>query len=284
MSKKRKNRKVVENFHVGNSNMEIPDYEIKINGVVPIDYATAINDRQARKEKIKNDFLHKDKLTADFLDEEDRYKNRDEEDLIELSNLEESVSSQKLYKKVEKVADDLSDVYDEIDKIDNLEDFMDRKSLRDIENVIQVLYDFAQSYSYIMDNEDVFESSHKKELEEDEQVQKRTRSANVKKEDKMFSSDDKWLQVYDDLSSEVENEGPKGEVNKQVKIPRGKRFIGPYAGPGDYDLSVYGRTLEDLQWAKKVADHYGVDIIIKEDKNRRTNMYYPYTAILKDIK
>ena len=52
----KKKRHVSEDFDVGKANMETPNYEIKINGQVPIDYATAINDRQKRIDKIEKDF------------------------------------------------------------------------------------------------------------------------------------------------------------------------------------------------------------------------------------
>ena len=339
LKRKSKNKKFVkENFDAGKANMEVPDYEIKIDGVVPISYATAINDRQDRVEKIDKDFENKNEITNEFIDEtQDRY--------MEKKGITESMEETKLYKRADKLAREIESFIQDITEI-NWEDFTTETDIDTLNKAVASLDGFATAYSYIMDNEDVFESKQDVEkiraeykrlaakleaegkdiekeklegplhdlamkyvdatigsLKEDidvcpvckknpcicecdelKEATTRNRSKNTKKEDKMYSTDDLWLQVYDDLSSEVENEGPKGEVNKQVDIPRGKRFVGPYAGPGDYDLTVYGKTMEDLQWAKKVADHYGVDIKIKKDMNRRTNTYYPYTAILKDIK
>ena len=99
----------------------------------------------------------------------------------------------------------------------------------------------------------------------------------------MYSRDDVWAKVYDELSSEVENEGPKGEIYKEVDIPRGKRFTGPYVGPGNDDLTVYAHIKDDLKWAKKIADHFGLKIDMKEDKNKTSNKYYPFYAILRNV-
>ena len=334
--------KMEEGFEVGKANMETPDYEIKINGQVPIDYATAINGRQKRIDKIEKDFEEKDKLTDEFIDDNhDRFEERDK------MKLKESAETN-LYKRADKIANDIEEIINDISKI-NWEDFMTQGDFDTLNRAIEALQGFATAYFYVMNNKDVFESAEAdkirkeyqalaakletegkdlakeklegplhdlamqyvdammgvkestinvdeedieqdnlKESEKDEEevpaVKRGRGRPKADPKDKMYSSDDLWLQVYDDLSSEVDNEGKGKEVDKQVKIPRGKRFSGPYAGPGDYDLTVYGKTMEDLQWAKKVADHYGVDIEIKKDDNKDTNSYYPYIAILRDIK
>ena len=64
-----KKKRISESFNVGNANMEIPDYEIKIEGQVPVTYATAINDRKETKKIINKKFEEKDKLTDEFIDE-----------------------------------------------------------------------------------------------------------------------------------------------------------------------------------------------------------------------
>lgn len=284
-----KKKRISESFNVGNANMEIPDYEIKIEGQVPVTYATAINDRKETKKIINKKFEEKDKLTDEFIDE-----NNNRLGDTNTMEIKESVES-KIYKRAEQISSDIDNIAKDLARI-NYEDFISDKDLRQLTRAARILEDFSVAYAHVMEDENLSESDDnqsdddvcpeckKNPCECVELKEARTRSANTKKEDKLFSSDDLWLKVYDDLSSEVENEGPNGEVNKEVKIPRGKRFIGPYAGPGDYDLTVYGKTMDDLKWAKKVADHYGVKIETKKDTNRRTNIYYPYTAILRDVR
>lgn len=375
--RKSKPTKIEEKFEVGKANMEFPDYEIKIEGTVPIDYAYAIDERQKRVEKINKDFEEKNELTDEFIEEQNK-KRFNESIETDISNF------------ADKLATSLDQFITALGKVPNIEDIIPISNFSDINKTIEVLQDISTS---IRDNASKTESKNKylkEEIEEEfdliedlkkegfkiysldeadedtkanmeeykasvalnlpekdrtwyfkdgdcmkkyfseggkldvnntnlveaipaiaaaaitsaaagagsrlvdkifgestavlDAPKKRNRSANVKKEDKMYSSDDLWLKVYDDLSSEVENEGPKGEVNKEVDIPRGKRFIGPYAGPGDYDLSVYARTEEDLKWAKKVADHYGLDFDSKKDTNSKTNEQYPYVGIVRDIR
>ena len=347
----KKKKRVSESFDAGKANMETPDYEIKINGQVPIDYATAINDRQKRIDKIEKDFEKKDKLTDEFVDDNhDRFEERDE------MKLKESTET-KLYKRADKIANDIEEIINDISKI-NWEDFMTQGDFDTLNKAIEALQGFSTAYSYVMDNEDVFESAEadkirkeyqalaakleaegkdlakeklegplhdlamkyvnatigikeskeevclecgknpcececeelnecndKETLEEAGRVTPELKKprASIKKEDKLYSRDDVWARVYDELSSEVENEGPSGEVYKQVKIPRGKRFVGPYTGPGDDDLTVYATSKDDLKWAKKIADHFGLEFVMKEDKNKYTNKYYTYYAILKNV-
>lgn len=347
----KKKKRISESFDAGKANMETPDYEIKINGQVPIDYATAINDRQKRIDKIEKDFEKKDKLTDEFVDDNhDRFEERDK------MKLKESTET-KLYKRADKIANDIEEIINDISKI-NWEDFMTQGDFDTLNKAIEALQGFSTAYSYVMDNEDVFESAEADKIRKEYQVlaakleaegkdlakeklegplhdlamkyvnatigikeskeevcpecgknpcececeelnecndketleeagrvtpELKKPRASIKKEDKLYSRDDVWARVYDELSSEVENEGPRGEVYKQVKIPRGKRFVGPYTGPGDDDLTVYATSKDDLKWAKKIADHFGLEIVMKEDKNRYTNKYYTYYAILKNV-
>ena len=311
----KKKRHVSENFDVGKANMETPNYEIKINGQVPIDYATAINDRQKRIDKIEKDFEKKDKLTDEFIEEQDNRR------------MNESFNSN-LYDESIFLTDKLNKFIDRINNLEDVDSYISDFDIQKLNDASTILDNFTTAYKsggYQLKESSKAQQIKKenKELEaklksegkdiekeklngslndltmkyvdstidnlkesdeETEQPVKRRGRPKADPKDKMFSEDDLWLQVYDDLSSEVDNEGKGKEVNKQVKIPRGKRFIGPYAGPGDYDLTVYGKNMEDLQWAKKVADHYGVDIEIKKDNNSNTNSYYPYVAILKDVR
>lgn len=114
---------------------------------------------------------------------------------------------------------------------------------------------------------------------------RRVRSSNTRKEDKLYSSDDLYLKVYDELSSEVKNEGPNKEINKELNAPAKIRYQGPFAGPGDYDLYVDASSLADLDWARKVANHYGVKMDIeKSSASTGRSKNYPYRAIFRNLK
>lgn len=214
-------------------------------------------------------------------------------------SMQESLDlNNKLYKHAENLSSMLSTFIDEVSKI-NTVDFLTDGDFDTLNRAVEVLDGFATAYSYIMDNENVFESKKcpdcgneictcnktSENLEEAGRATAELRKPRsvIKKEDKLYSRDDVWAKVYDELSSEVENEGPKGEIYKEVDIPRGKRFIGPYVGPGNDDLTVYAHIKDDLKWAKKIADHFGLKIDMKEDKNKTTNKYYPFYAILRNV-
>lgn len=218
--------------------------------------------------------------------------------LIKPKMKESLYTDTKLYKEAINISEMLSNFISEVGKI-NTSDFMVDGDFETLNRATEVLDGFATSYSYIMDNENVFESKKcpdcgneictcdktPENLEEAGKVTAELRKPRsvIKKEDKLYSRDDVWAKVYDELSSEVENEGPKGEIYKEVNIPRGKRFIGPYVGPGNDDLTVYAHIKDDLKWAKMIADHFGLKIDMKEDKNKTSNKYYPFYAILRNV-
>lgn len=112
-------------------------------------------------------------------------------------------------------------------------------------------------------------------------TKKRTRSSNQKKERRNYSSEDLWLAVYDELCATVDNEGEGQEVNKQVKAKRGERYekVFPH---GDSDIIIYATKPEEFEFARRVADYYGVVAEEpKEDKNKSTNGFYKYTMIIR---
>lgn len=116
---------------------------------------------------------------------------------------------------------------------------------------------------------------------EPEVKKKRTRGPNEKPDIADYSSEDLWYAVYDELSATTDNEGEGKTVNKQLKARRGERYEQVYPH-GDTDLIVYAMKPEDFEFAKKVADHYGVVAEEpKEDKNPATNGYYKYSMVIR---
>lgn len=76
-------------------------------------------------------------------------------------------------------------------------------------------------------------------------------------EPEQFSSVDPWLAVYDELSNAIDQEadGDKQQVDKKLDAERHERYddVRPY---GDNDIIVYTDSLENLEFAKSVADYY----------------------------
>ena len=113
-------------------------------------------------------------------------------------------------------------------------------------------------------------------------VKKRTRGENEKKWIGDYSSEDLWLAVYDELSAEIDNEGKGQQVDKQIKARKGERYEHVYPDANSNDIIVYGTDLDKFEFAKRVADHYGVEYDEpKEDKNSRTNDYYKYSMRIR---
>lgn len=127
--------------------------------------------------------------------------------------------------------------------------------------------------------------SHKKEVKESViDIPKRSRSAVEKPEDKLrnqikgMDQDEIWMEVYDELSATTDNEGTGKDVDKKMKAKRGERYEHVYPSSiYDYGLVVYAPTIEDFNFAKKVAKRYGC--IYKEPKvsvGMSRNSYYKY--------
>lgn len=273
--------KINETF-VGNCNMEVPEGNVPTTGTVPEVYADAINDRRKRVEKIEDDM--KDQLNViDNFVADNHYRENEPEGTPDMKKMklseelfEDYTPEVKLYKKAERIADDieefinyrLGDIY-----LDN--EYFDDDDRDAIGKTIDALYDFAQAYSHVMHNEDVFEAK------EDDSDKKRSRGKNEVKYGVDYSDTDLWYQVYDELDASLENEGAGQQVNRFLKSRKGDRYQYIVVGPGTNDITVGAQTPDKFAYAKKVADYYGVPYDEpKEDKNIRTNKYYKWTMTI----
>ena len=193
--------------------------------------------------------------------------------LFDDSKIQESKEDTKLYKQAEKIADTLDEFIARIGKIKNIEDYIVSSDFDALNKASEVLQDFAIQYSHVTDNENVFEAVAA--------APKRTRAENEVKYGIDYSDTDLWLQVYDELDASLGNEGEGQQVNRKVKGRKGDRYekVLPY---GDNDIIVYATKPEEFEFAKKVADFYGVKTEApKEDKNSRTNSYYKWSMVIR---
>jgi len=112
------------------------------------------------------------------------------------------------------------------------------------------------------------------------ETKKRVRSPNEEKDPWDYSSEDVWYAVYDELSASVDNEGKGQQVDKQIKAKRGERYEHVYPH-GEKDIIVYAKSPEEFEFAKKVADHYGVTCEEpKRDENKNSNGFYKYSMVI----
>lgn len=93
-------------------------------------------------------------------------------------------------------------------------------------------------------------------------------------EDEADEGDDLWTKIYDELDASLDPQ----DCNREVKAKRGERYQKVHTA--NDGIVVYGTTEAELEFAKKVADHYGCEYTVKEDKNINTNEYYKYSLTI----
>lgn len=86
--------------------------------------------------------------------------------------------------------------------------------------------------------------------------------------------DDLWTKVYDELDASLDPQ----DCNREVKAKRGERYQKVHTS--NDGIVVYGANESELDFAKRVADHYGCEYTVKEDKNSNTNEYYRYSLTI----
>ena len=86
--------------------------------------------------------------------------------------------------------------------------------------------------------------------------------------------DDLWTKVYDELDASLDPQ----DCNREVRAKRGERYQKVHTS--NDGIVVYGTNESELEFAKKVADHYGCEYTVKEDKNSNTNEYYKYSLTI----
>ena len=181
-------------------------------------------------------------------------------------------STDPVYKQAEQIADAIQQFIDDNKELVNdREWFTDKVSLEKAQRAFE---DFAVKYAHIMDMGNVTEA-----VVTDE-PKKKTRGKNEVKRPEDYSSADLWLQIYDELDASLENEGEGQQVNRFLKSRKGDRY--QYIFPhGDNDIVVGATDPSKFEYAKKVADYYGVTYDEpKEDKNPSTNKYYKWTMVI----
>lgn len=257
---------ILDESMLGDCNMEVPEGEVTTTGTVPEVYADAINQRRKHEKDYKEDFKEQDDVTDKFVKEQEKTVN---------SKLDESLLEafdEKLYKDAENISDSINEF---VKKAKTAEQLSEQDAQR-LTKVANQFADFAVRYSTIMDNENLFEA-----VEEPPVKKKRTRGPKVVDWAIDISDTDLWLQVYDELDAALGEEGEGKGVHRFMKAKKGERY--QYVVPfGDNDIMVAAPNKDDFDFAKRVADYYGVKMEGPfEDRNKRTNEYYKYYVIIR---
>ena len=178
--------------------------------------------------------------------------------------LKESVET-KLYKRAENLADELDLLIAELGKVDHIEDYITHSDFDHLNKASEVLQDFAIQYNYTMDSENTYESLK----EEDDDTAKNNYTKKHEPKDKKTDLlrnqistdiDDLWLDVYDELDATT-SPGFVKDMNRAFSVKKGGRYNQVKPDMKDpYKIWAYGNTDEDFEFARKVADHYGIKI------------------------
>jgi hypothetical protein len=88
---------------------------------------------------------------------------------------------------------------------------------------------------------------------------------------------DLWTRVYNELATDI---APSEAKFREVPAPRGSRY-NEMATDVNGNIIVYSPTDKDLDFARKVCDHYNCKYRVKEDTNKKTNAYYKYFMIIE---
>lgn len=103
-----------------------------------------------------------------------------------------------------------------------------------------------------------------------------------KKQDKLINQleDDRdilWTKVYDELSDDLIDDGK--DVKREIKVRKGGRYSQVFPGNEDYSIIVLAKSPDEFDFAREVANHYGVRIgEPKKNTSSVTGSYYPYTV------
>lgn len=73
---------------------------------------------------------------------------------------------------------------------------------------------------------------------------------------------DLWTKVYDELAAELDPQ----DTQREIKARANQRYRNIYPGDDINDIEVRVAKIEDLDFGKRVAEHYGVAYTIREDR------------------
>lgn len=222
-------------------NMELDDDNVSdLETAVNPDYADAVNEHEKIKNKLENDFKEQDKAKEDFI--KDNHKR-------------EIKFSAPIGMKQMKLSESLFDI-----------DVPITANVTANGNTVPFLNGAAKTEDV---DPDLFQLDA---LEEDAAVLDRpTISWTEEEADKGV---DLWTKVYDELDASMDPQ----DCKREVKAKRGERYQEVY--PTNSGIQVYAATEAELDFAKRVADHYGLECHVKEDTNANTNEYYKYSLII----
>ncbi len=254
------------------TNLDLPDDEIEIEGAVNPVYANAINVHKKKKKEIEK--VLKDKkpeLKKAFLG------TKGSTTIMPLTKeMKKLKLSEGVFKSVREHYDDDPDTYGEIFRVlDNMEHIINY--INELSDEEFTYADMKQSYDVLEEAMDEFEGY----LEELERAERRNNVTEAIAEPPVRDNEwklrdirnnkDIWSDIYNELCGDIKSlEAPHRKLGTKPSDRYDSYSVAP--SHRDDSIRVNADDESQLEFAKEVADTYGVDYRIIE----HTSRYAPY--------
>ena len=266
----------VLNEELMGTNLDIPEGEIKIEGKVNPVYADAINVHNKKKkdrEKILKD--KKDELKKPFLGTKGSTTI-----MPKTKDMKKLKLSEEMFKSVREHMNDAPEAYDNIFRvIDNMEHIINYIS--DLSEEELTYEDMAQSYDVLDDAMREFED-YLFEIQEGERRNGSLKEGAAVVDRKGWDLQDKrnnkdiWSDVYNELVDMKSLETPHRRMGKRSRYKASWEDANDVrvGASRDGGIVVKAEELSDLDFAKEVAETYGVEWVVREHTSRYRDSKY----------
>jgi hypothetical protein len=261
------------NEELMNTNLDIPDGEIKIEGRANPVYADAINVHNKKKKEVEKTLKDKKpELKKPFLGTKGNTTI-----MPKTPEMKKLKLSEEMFKGIREHMADAPEAYEGIFRvIDNMEHIINYIS--DLTEEELNYEDMKQSYDILEEAMDEFkgylgelkptvrESKKRRPVKESTAVLDRPRDKAIALQDKR-NNKDIWSDIYNELCGDIKDlEAP----HRKLKRPPTQRYDSYTVAPSHRDDSIRVNANEEseLDFAKEVADTYGVEYRIIEHTSR----------------
>ena len=255
------------------TNLDVPDGEIKIEGRVNPVYADAINVHNKKKKEVEKTLKDKKpELKKPFLGTKGNTTI-----MPKTPEMKKLKLSEEMFKGIREHMADAPEAYEGIFRvIDNMEHIINYIS--DLTEEELNYEDMKQSYDILEEAMDEFkgylgelkptvrESKKRRPVKESTAVLDRPRDKAIALQDKR-NNKDIWSDIYNELCGDIKDlEAP----HRKLKRPPTQRYDSYTVAPSHRDDSIRVNANEEseLDFAKEVADTYGVEYRIIEHTSR----------------
>ena len=249
---------ISENFEANLYDGSSPVKDVDVEAVTSVAHKAALEDSKKKYQAIKKDFKKQSDDLKDFIKDNHNRKNEGDKKAMRKLVLDEGL--------FEHYNDD-PDMYQDIFRIlENIE-FVAHETMEmnDEEMTPKMM---RQTYDVLEDNlKELQERVEDLEARDDvdeacKRSKKSTKKTNLKeaKEEK-----DLWELVYDELCGDIR---AQDAPDRRFSVNKSVRYSDEEMSFDDNKIMIHKDTEKELEFAKKVANEYKVDVVIKENKGK----------------